>query len=70
MVDLLDQCCLLVANASAVIHLRSCLKGSSYVRSAGAPFQLSNVPIVDPNFNKKGKHQTTKCKYIVSNLLK
>ena len=60
MVDLLDRCCLLVANASAVIHLRSCLKGSSYVRSAGALFQLSNVPTVDPNFNKKGKHKSTK----------
>ena len=65
MVDLPDRCCLLVANASAVIHLRSCLKGSSYVRSAGAPFQLSNVPTVDPNFNKKGKHKSTKREYIV-----
>ena len=55
MVDLPDRCYLLVANASAVIHLRSCLKDSSYVKSAGALFQLLNVPIVDPNFNKKGK---------------
>jgi len=46
---------LLAANASAVIHLRSCLRDSSYVRSAGDPFQLSSVPIVDPNFNKKVK---------------
>ena len=69
MVDLLDRCCLLVANASAVIHLRSCLKGSSYVRSAGAPFQLSNVPTVDPNFNKKGKHMSTKREYNVWNFL-
>ena len=55
MVDLLERPCLPAANVSAAIHLKNYLKANSCARSAGVPFQLSNVPIVDPNFNKKGE---------------
>ena len=62
MVDLLERPCLPAANVSAVIHSKNYLKANSCVRNAGVPFQLSNVHIVDPNFNRKGIAKTIELK--------
>ena len=64
MVDLLERPCLPAANVSAVIHSKNYLKANSCVRNAGVPFQLSNVHIVDPNFNRKGIAKTIELKLI------
>ena len=53
--DLQEWPCLLVANVSVVTRSKSYHKGSNYVKNVGDHFLLSNVRIVDRNFNKKGK---------------
>ena len=53
--DLQEWPCLLVANVSVVTRSKNYHKDSNYVRSVEDHFLLSNVRIVDRNFNKKGK---------------